>query len=65
MKAPAGAFEDCGRPALHRFNATRVGLGGAVPAGSCDLESGLLVVDLQQWALLDMTSRVEYWLALK
>ena len=33
-------------------------------AGGCGLDTSLLLIDLQQWALLDMVSRVEYWMAL-
>ena len=62
--APAGAAEDCSRAADTQFNASRVSLNGALPPGACSLEAGLIVLDLQQWQLLDMTARVEYWLAL-
>ena len=62
--APAAAIEDCSRPAARRFNTTRVGLGEALPAGSCAIEHGVFVLDLPQWQLLDLTSRFEYWLSL-
>ena len=62
--APAGAVEDCTRPAHARFNVSRVSLHGALPSGACSLEGGMVLLDLQQWQLLDMTARVEYWLAL-
>ena len=59
--APAAAAEDCTKATLLRFNVSRVGLGGALPAGRCGFESGVMVLDLHQWVRLDLTSRVEYW----
>ena len=62
--APAGAFEDCSRQAIARFNTTRVDFGAALPEHVCDFASAVVVLDLQQWGLLDMTSRIEYQLAI-
>ena len=62
--APAAAVEDCTRPISRRFNASHPGLSGALPSAACAFDAGLVVVDVRQWALLDMTARVEYWQAL-
>ena len=62
--SPAAAVEDCAHPAASRFNRSRVSLGDALPDGACSLDAGVVLVDTQQWWLLDMTSRVEYWLSL-
>ena len=61
--APAAAVPDCSRSAALRINTTRAVLGDVLPAGACDFDGGVVLVDLQQWALLDVTSRVEYWLS--
>ena len=63
--APAAAVQDCSRLAGWRIDASRhPGVGSALQVGECDFDSSVMVVDLVQWALLDMTSRVEYWMTL-
>lgn len=63
--APAAAVEDCRRPSLiQRINASHPLVGGVLPPGACGFDPGVLVIDIAQWALLDMSARVEYWQAL-
>jgi hypothetical protein len=62
--APVGLVEDCSRRAARRFNSSRASMVGALPVDACDVDGGVVLVDVQQWALLDLTARVEYWLSL-
>ena len=64
LGAPIGAVPDCTRPQGSRFNTTRVSMVGSLSRDACLFDSGVMLVDLQQWVLLDVTSRVEYWLLL-
>ena len=61
--APAAAAEDCAHPLSAVLNASHVALGGAgLAPTACTFNSGIMLIDLQQWSHLDLTSRVEYWM---
>jgi len=63
--APAAAVEDCQQPVPIRcVNASHPMVRSAVSPGACGFDPGVLLVDVAQWALLDMTARIEYWQAL-
>ena len=59
--APVAAVEDCAHTVRDALNASHVAVAG-LKAHACLFNSGVMVVDLVQWALLDIASRVEYWM---
>ena len=59
--APMAAVEDCSHTVRDALNASHVAVAG-LKAHACLFNSGVMVVDLVQWALLDISSRVEYWM---
>ena len=54
--APAGAVEDCANPAGHRINNSHPGVSGALTAETCGIDTGVVLIDLVQWGLLDMVA---------
>ena len=60
--APLAAAEDCSHTLRDVLNTSHVAVAAAVAPGACVFNTGVLLVDLQQWSLLDLSSRVEYWM---
>lgn len=59
--APAAAVPDCSTPVSSVVDTSR---GAAVRGSDCAFNPALMLLDLRQWQLLDVPSRVEYWMGL-
>ncbi|KAL1525728.1 hypothetical protein AB1Y20_020572 [Prymnesium parvum] len=62
--APAAAVDVCDPPLQQRLNASHPAVASALGGMTCGPSEAMLLVDTLQWTLLDITSRVEFWMSL-